>query len=1502
MMKTADFTGRLQRKYTSLRGVRICIAGSNGPIHLGDFVLASEEEREKGKGEGRMDTSCRDQEVQQVVTGVVSEAMDGSGRCWWVLWGWDGGGRASSTHLNTRQPFKRSGADSTPCMMCLLLVALLMFTPGSAQDGTKPTFVTPPTIEPLSSMTSNLLNTSTNAIATTIALKNMGAISETKANVNWSNECHTTLSWPKVEEGQKSIMVGFLLTRLGFRKERLGLKIPGAFSSSVEDVNNRSVLPDNYTLRFEIRDTKGLEDLGSKHLVDLLCEGVSAIFGPEHTCFVEGTIAQGQNLPMISYGCTNEQASRFTTFARTNPSEIHIIKTTVATLRHNNWTKFSIIYSEDNLSMMNTLKKEAEKENMTINHEKLYNKDRLPLIFQETKNATRIYVFIGHRSLVNEVLTVMAMTGLYKTKEVKKEYLLLFIDLEEYMPNDWYHYIWGDRSRTEISEYKRCMERDLMAYDGAFVVVANRFPESENFEDMVREYNKKEPFCFGHHESYARLDRKSAVMDKDRPITDEMHIPYLPTAYMYDSVQLYARAVSELYAAREDNDTTVEDIAKNGTKIKNHLKNITYKSLLGFNLTMNVNASSEGKYSVYYFSDCPDLSMDKFHCTKCLYKISDYYSENSSLMATAEIVDIEDEPHCGYDGLKCPVRSEGYQRLLAWVMGGLLILSIFISTILYRNWKYEQEIVGLQWRINQLDLILSSHVSVGSRQSLASAMSYDQHGQWYQNLANYKGTIVCLKGIDLNQKRPEFSRNTMKEMRNMREMKQNNVCAFIGAFVEQRKMAHGEHSRVTFVTEYCTRGSLLDILGLEDIKLDCLFISSLVHDLLKGMLFLHSHFGPHGNLKSSNCVVNGRWVLQVTDFGLYDLRCETLRHLEKDDRVQFDQRMLWRAPELLRAGIDAPGTKEGDVYSFAIILHEIIGRQGPYDTYDSDTDDSSVIIKKLKSGSTVTGPPYRPDLNKIIDMPFGSDASVRCAMQAAWEENPSDRPTFRSLRVKLKSMKDKSRKGNLMDHMVHMLEQYSKNLEDLVFSRTQQLRDEERKTKDLLHRMLPSSVAASLTQGIAVEPQGFDAVTIYFSDIVGFTSLSAESTPYEVVRFLNDLYTLFDKIIRGYDVYKVETIGDAYMVVSGLPKPNNGRHAGEVASMALELLDEVKNKFIIRHRPDKKLLLRIGLHTGPVIAGVVGLTMPRYCLFGDTVNTASRMESNGEQLKIHISKECHQALSDLGGYVMEERGLVKMKGKGEVLTYWLISATLQAIQRRDCSESLSPPLLQLSEYDSEAKRRSPRLSSMGGRTSSNPRSMDDPGDVNGGVPQFNYDEPRDSPRSEIFHRRRLSSNLRTSSIDNTPRGSLLCPPKQDSAPDIVHQSVSLDELHHSGVRLEVPALQNVTTAATPSSSEPTLPIEDGQRGVNFCPSAYNEDTSGNHGIGERDPMLKGDEVELEEQGIYTGENSPHLPGAGNKKSSKIRSWLAGILQYSRPGSRIAINKLSVNGLKRESLV
>ncbi|KAL2103377.1 hypothetical protein ACEWY4_000245 [Coilia grayii] len=233
--------------------------------------------------------------------------------------------------------------------------------------------------------------------------------------------------------------------------------------------------------------------------------------------------------------------------------------------------------------------------------------------------------------------------------------------------------------------------------------------------------------------------------------------------------------------------------------------------------------------------------------------------------------------------------------------------------------------------------------------------------------------------------------------------------------------------------------------------------------------------------------------------------------------------------------------------------------------------------------------------------------------------------------------------------MTEWIQNYASSLRE----RTEDLKRERRLAEDLLHQMLPRSVVKQLRQRQHVEAESYEQVTIFFSDIVGFTAISASCTPLQVVEMLNNLYMCFDTRIDSYDVYKVETIGDAYMVVSGLPERNGDRHADEIAKMSLDLVAAVR-QVPIPHMPNKRLQLRAGIHTGPCVAGIVGYKMPRYCLFGDTVNTASRMESTSLPQKIHASSATYQALLKDNAYELQLRGEVEVKGKGKMNTYWLV--------------------------------------------------------------------------------------------------------------------------------------------------------------------------------------------------------------------------------------------------------
>jgi class 3 adenylate cyclase len=207
---------------------------------------------------------------------------------------------------------------------------------------------------------------------------------------------------------------------------------------------------------------------------------------------------------------------------------------------------------------------------------------------------------------------------------------------------------------------------------------------------------------------------------------------------------------------------------------------------------------------------------------------------------------------------------------------------------------------------------------------------------------------------------------------------------------------------------------------------------------------------------------------------------------------------------------------------------------------------------------------------------------------------------------------------------------------------------EQERSEGLLLNVLPAPIADRLMQGEAVIADRFPEVTVLFADLVDFTRSSDRSSPERVVQVLDDLFTAFDELARRHGLEKIKTVGDAYMVAGGLPTPRPD-HAQAVAEMALALREEVG-----RHRDPtgQPLAIRIGIDTGPVVAGVIGSSKFSYDLWGDTVNTASRMEANGVAGSIQVTHRTYRRLRD--GYRLECRGPIQVKGKGELVTWFLL--------------------------------------------------------------------------------------------------------------------------------------------------------------------------------------------------------------------------------------------------------
>ncbi|KAG8227358.1 hypothetical protein J437_LFUL003347 [Ladona fulva] len=541
-----------------------------------------------------------------------------------------------------------------------------------------------------------------------------------------------------------------------------------------------------------------------------------------------------------------------------------------------------------------------------------------------------------------------------------------------------------------------------------------------------------------------------------------------------------------------------------------------------------------------------------------------------------------DIPPCGFMGNDPSCRGNDAHVVVLYVSFALGIFLAFTTTlacVTYRHLRVAADLNNMAWRVKreevhweigrpfssrlgltqqplhqtkpvEIDPVNSYELALDRNRPHCSSISSNQSmipGKVFTTVGIHKGSRVAIKKV--MKKKVDVNKKLLWEIKQVRDVTHENTVRFIGACVDP--------PTILILSEYCHRGSLRDVLSNDHIHLDWNFRMSLIHDILKGMSYLHSsEVGAHGKLRSGNCLIDSRFVLKISDFGLRTLTTPSPPYPPRDST--FYTKLLWVAPELLTETLESPAgippaTQKGDVYSFAIILEEILVRGSPFEVA-SHTLTAQEIVERVAQRSS---PPFRPTvIVGVMNCDRGaasrgsiSDGSqdevmLHELMERCWSDTPEERPSFEGIRSVVAKRLMKGHCENLMDDLLRRMEQYATNLEALVSEKTDQLSQEKRRSEELLYQVLPRQVAEQLMAGQVVRPEQFECVTVYFSDIV--------------VDFLNDLYSTFDRIIGFYDVYKVETIGDAYMVVSGLPSRNGDAHAREIALMALAILDAVQ--------------------------------------------------------------------------------------------------------------------------------------------------------------------------------------------------------------------------------------------------------------------------------------------------------------------------------------------------------
>ncbi|CAI4223627.1 unnamed protein product [Auanema sp. JU1783] len=1027
----------------------------------------------------------------------------------------------------------------------------------------------------------------------------------------------------------------------------------GYFSSAAavliarDRIASEGLIP-NYYLNFTYAFDDCEEDLmAGRGLLMLREKRVVAMIGPtcSSTTELAGVMGKVFNLPVVSWGlATAHRLSdrvRFPTLANMAASSLSLAYAIRRMLSEYNLTEFAYIYSNymdsEKCEDMRTALQSAVSRNsdvsisLTMEVVDVSNDGYINSLRIASRRA-RIFVICfaeGHG------LKRRFMVTAYRNGFVNDEYLYIFADTKNkgfYVTrnNGTDRLIWDSDTGADDVDDAREAFKTVIALTDADLTKDGQAAYAAFSEEVISRM-KDPPFnCVAECKNYT--------------------VGSMYAGQLHDSVMFYAHMLNK--TMQQHPDQNLLTIAEDGQMLLMNSE-VSFKGAAG-NIQFNANNTRVITfYMMAVNAQGEPQNFGSININGQVANLTPGYTSISEVFANRKnkappLV----EPICGFREDSCPVNF--VSTYLVWVIvASVLIFLTFggaLSGFFYsmRSKRREMERMNMMWQIpfSHLQAVQKKNKGEQSIRSLSSGPSSTGTKITMENKVetrHYKFFILNNDKVAALKHTTKFrpDDDDASELRQLRQLEHDNMNTFLGLVLDGPEFLS--------VWRYCGRGSLKDVILKGSITMDYFFVFSLIRDIISGLSYIHKSFLKyHGNLTSETCLVDERFQVKLSYFGLEKMREATTRSNED---------MLWSAPEVLKGLIH--GSEKADVYSFAIVCSELITKKPAWDL-DNRKEPAETIVYWLKRDR---GQPPRPELtaHETIDVSSGMLELIK----DCWAQDEDKRPAVEQIRALLKGLHN-GRNDNLMDHVFNIMETYAATLEEEVSSRTKELVEEKKKSDVLLYRMLPRQVADKLKLGQSVQPETFDSVTVFFSDVVQFTILASKCTPLQVVTLLNDLYNILDNIIEEADVYKVETIGDGYLCVSGLPHRNGNEHAREIACLALSFMDGVRS-FRIPHLPSERMNLRIGVHSGSVVAGVVGLTMPRYCLFGDTVNTASRMESNGKAGHIHLSAEANRMMTEVvGGFKTESRGEVIIKGKGVMETFWLLSRTE--------GENYQPPL------------------------------------------------------------------------------------------------------------------------------------------------------------------------------------------------------------------------------------
>ncbi|PIC21246.1 hypothetical protein B9Z55_026156 [Caenorhabditis nigoni] len=570
--------------------------------------------------------------------------------------------------------------------------------------------------------------------------------------------------------------------------------------------------------------------------------------------------------------------------------------------------------------------------------------------------------------------------------------------------------------------------------------------------------------------------------------------------------------------------------------------------------------------------------------------------------------------------------------------------------------RHKMNVYKLTWKVSKdtLKIIVNKNADAKMQRELENRTNKDENTLISRRRVFGSYALVGTQRAEYLQfkqdKKLSLSEATLDYLYSLKQLQNDNLAKFFGIQCNDDNMP-----TLTVLHTLVERGTLEEFCLDRDFEMNETFKSAFMRDMLKGLNYLHK--GPiahHGFLQASTCLIDINWVLKLTLYGVSNFICDAFdsTNVKLLDHaapmISYPQYVCF-PPEHLKeydpTGKLPPrivrGSQKGDMYCVGMILYMMIEREDPFMLIHSLERPNPNLVKDIIDNGKMP---------RVADE-HNPEAKLLQKCQECWNRIPEERPDVRKILETIAIVYPLA-KGNLVDQMMKMNEKYAAELEEQVSIRTQDLALAQVATMKLLNEMLPAAVAEDLKNGIVREPRSYESATVMFVQICEFNALMKKSTPNQTIMFLNDVFDQFDNVIKNHDAYKVETTGETYMVASGVPEENEGRHVYEIAEMSLEIR-EVSYRYKLSYNPSYVLRVRIGFHMGPIAAGVIGIRSPRYCLFGDTVNFASRMQSNSAPNQIQTSEITANLLMASKMYTFKKRGYVHVKGKGDVKCFWL---------------------------------------------------------------------------------------------------------------------------------------------------------------------------------------------------------------------------------------------------------